>query len=142
MIENGIAEIMKVSTKKWLTVCFLLFTWLPFLFLTDFYPFLRFGMFAEPIQPKTSQETFEIYTEENQKLAKYNTYLWGLDAEVFNYLARKHYYQKSLDFFGETLCAAHKKLYPQSRQKWLLYRHFVENGLWQKELIAIYEVQP
>ncbi|MFN3316690.1 MAG: hypothetical protein ACK40K_07745, partial [Raineya sp.] len=120
---------------------FLFLLWLPFLLLTDFYPFLRFGMFAEPIRP-TSQEKFVLYTQKNKKLEKYNTYLWGLDESVFNYLARKYYYQKKLDFFGENLCAAHKKMYSQSPQKWFLYREVAQNGKVQKELVATYEVRP
>ena len=133
---------MKVSIKKWLIGVFLLLVWLPFLLLTDLYPFLRFGMFAEPIRAETSQETFGIYIERNKKLEKYNTYLWGLDEGVFNYLARKYYYQKRLDFLGEILCKAHKNLYPQNPQKWYLYRHFKQNEYIQKELIATYEAYP
>lgn len=98
-------------------------------------------MFAEPIRP-TSQETFVLYAQKNKKLEKYNTYWWGLDESVFNYLARKYYYQKRLEYFGENLCKAHKNLYPQSPQKWFLYREVAQKGKVQKELIATYEAYP
>lgn len=133
---------MKVSTKKRLILIFFLLTWLPFLLLTDLYPFLRFGMFAEPIRGKETQEVFVLYTEKNNRLEKYDTYFWGIDEGVFNYLARKYYYQKRLGFFGETLCSAHRQLYPNTPQKWLLYRQVTENGYINKELVAVYETTP
>jgi len=133
---------MKVSQKKWLVGIFLSLIWLPFIFLTDLYPFLRFGMFAEPVSQQATKEIFVLYVEKGSRLEKYDTYFWGIDESVFNYLARKYYYQKRLDFLGENLCNAHRKLYPQSPQKWFLYREIFQNNHLQKELVATYETQP
>ena len=41
---------MFINAKNSLSILFLAFLFLPFLFLTNFYPFMRFGMFAEPIR--------------------------------------------------------------------------------------------
>jgi hypothetical protein len=133
---------MKVLRKKWLIVFFLLLVWLPFIFVNDFYPFLRFGMFAEPVSQQATKENFVLYVERGDRLEKYNTYFWGIDEGVFNYLARKYYYQKGLDFLGKTLCDAHRKLYPQNPQKWFLYREMLQDNHLQKELVATYETQP
>lgn len=133
---------MKKTPRNWAIGISFTLLWLPFLFVTDFYPFLRFGMFAEPIHPNTPQETFVLYTQQNDKLKKYDTNLWGLDEGVFNYLVRKYYYQKRLGILGEKLVKAHQAMYPASQQKWYLYRLVQQNNERHQELVATYETQP
>ncbi|PKQ68917.1 hypothetical protein [Raineya orbicola] len=116
----------------------LLLVWLPFLLLTDIFPFLRFGMFAEPVH-SVRQEFFEIYTLENGKLRKFNTYLWGIDEGVFHYLVRKYYYQNRMNEFWEKICLTHRKLYPDNLpQTWQLYQITLLNGTKEKKRIATY----
>ncbi len=133
---------MKKTPRNWVIGISLTLLWLPFLFVTDFYPFLRFGMFAEPIYPSTPQEIFVLYIQQNDTLKKYDTNLWGLDEGVFNYLARKYYYQKRLDILGEKLVKAHQAMYPPSQQKWYLYRLVQQRNESHRELVATYETQP
>jgi hypothetical protein len=116
----------------------LLLVWLPFALLTDFFPFLRFGMFAEPVN-LAKQELFELYTLESGKLRKFNTYLWGIDEGVFHYLVRKYYYQNRMNEFWEKICITHRKLYPDGLpQVWELYQISFANGTKEKKRIATY----
>ncbi|MCS6796782.1 MAG: hypothetical protein RMJ97_07465 [Raineya sp.] len=116
----------------------LVLVWLPFLLLTDIFPFLRFGMFAEPTK-STKQELFELYTLENGKLRKFNTYLWGIDEGVFHYIVRKYYYQKRMNEFWEKICFTHRNLYPNDLpQTWELYQIIIKNGKKEQIFLARY----
>lgn len=132
---------MNASLKNKVIVVSFIFLWLPFLLLTDLFPFLRFGMFAEPLQQNTSQEFFVLYTQQNGRLQKYDTNLWGLDETVFNYLTRQYHYQGRLKELGEVLVKAHQEMYPQSQEKWYLYREILHKGQYHQEILITYEAK-
>ena len=49
-----------MSVKKILIVGMTIAVWVPFILLTDLYPFFRFGMFAEPVRESIQMEQFAI----------------------------------------------------------------------------------
>jgi hypothetical protein len=73
---------------------------LPFIVLTDLFPFLRFGMFAEPIKPQTYIESFEIsYIKPNQKEIIVQPESLGIEKHFFPYIARNHFYRNEAKSF-------------------------------------------
>jgi len=121
----------------------LFLVWFPFLLMNDFFPFFRFGMFAEPIQKNSTQELFVLYYS-NQKntVYKFDTYQLGLDEGVFNYLARKYYYQNKKEELGKKLQNAYQKAQNSSKQdikKWYLYRLEIISQKRDSLLVATYE---
>ena len=72
---------------------FILLLWLPFVLLTDLFPLMRFGMFAEPVKSEQQTEFFAVFTRNNQQqdeLLASTTY--GIPLQTFNYLARNYVY--------------------------------------------------
>ena len=63
---------------------------LPFLTITDFYPFMRFGMFAEPIRTYAQLETYRLGIFKNKSIQIVNMDSLGLSEGKFNYLARTY----------------------------------------------------
>lgn len=120
----------------------LLLVWLPFLLINDFYPFFRFGMFAEPIRKHQTEELFILYyTNKQNNVYKFNTYQLGVDESVFNYLVRKYYYQNKMNDFEKKFRKSTQNLYStyQDVKTWNLYRIQISNTKRDSSLIATYE---
>lgn len=70
----------------------LLLVWIPFILLTDIYPFFRFGMFAEPVKQAVQLEQFAIrYKDTNGQLHLLSPLQSGLSSLA--YLMRNYYYR-------------------------------------------------
>lgn len=105
--------------KRIVTICFLTGITLPFVLLTDLYPFFRFGMFAEPVKREVQTEQFVLQYIDRKGLTHVveagEIGLGGLD-----YLLRNYYYRSET---SQLLQHIHQ-LYPQNRhvQEWKLLR--------------------
>jgi hypothetical protein len=67
---------------------------LPFLLLTDLFPFLRFAMFAEPVTYTPQSELFFVtYTDSTGKELRFDPEIYELQEETFQYLSRNYYYR-------------------------------------------------
>jgi hypothetical protein len=65
---------------------------IPFILLTDIYPFFRFGMFAEKVRYSHQMETFAIrYTDIQGQIQLMQEEQLGLPG--FSYLLRNYYYR-------------------------------------------------
>ncbi len=62
--------------------------------LTDLFPFMRFGMFAEPVHNNVQTEYFYVVAVSHGKENLLDTESIGLSPSSFNYLARDNFYQK------------------------------------------------
>jgi hypothetical protein len=70
----------------------------PFVLLTDIYPFFRFGMFAEPVTRDIQMEQFAIrYIHQNQSTHIVDPAEVGLGS--LSYLMRNYYYRQQSDTF-------------------------------------------
>lgn len=79
---------------------------LPFILQTDLYPFLRYGMFAEPAQKGLSDELFLIgHESEPGKIEVLSADLTGLEPSTLQYLARNHFYRDESDKLLHTLAS-------------------------------------
>lgn len=93
---------MLKSVRNYIIVIFLLCCWTPFIFMTDLFPFMRMGMFAEPIKEDFQSERFELWIYEDfggGEKHLYDPKLDGTDASVFHYLARNYYYRNDINGF-------------------------------------------
>ncbi|HEY8401798.1 MAG TPA: hypothetical protein VIK89_11070 [Cytophagaceae bacterium] len=67
---------------------------LPFIFLTDFFPFFRFGMFAEPVKQETQTEKFFVtFSESANTTSLFNPETVGISESSFQYMLRNYYYR-------------------------------------------------
>jgi len=116
---------MALNKKNIVSTIILGGLFIPFITLTDFFPFLRFGMFAEPIQTNVQTEQFHVFTLNRQNEKKpIDLSTLGISENTFLYLCRNYYYRKeTTDFF--------KKLEPSmdsSIVKLMLYQTIAKSS--------------
>lgn len=83
---------------------------LPFLLQTDLYPYLRYGMFAEPVQEELPAEHFLL----RRTLSTGHSLLldhgrFDLEASTFHYLCRNHYYRGETQHLLATLITPERR---------------------------------
>ena len=79
---------------------------LPFILITDFFPFLRFGMFAEPIKKDIQTEQFIVYKINNKEQSLFNPELIGINPNTFHYLCRNYFYRNEMKLFSDNIFSA------------------------------------
>ena len=95
---------MLLNKKNIVTTIMLLGLIVPFVFITDLFPFVRFGMFAEPIKSNIQTENFMVYaTNKNKERFLVNPRLFGSNENSFLYLCRNYYYRNQLQEFSTNL---------------------------------------
>ena len=72
----------------------------PFVLQQTFFPFFRFGMFAEPVTRTIQKEQFKLVGEDQQDslytdISKFT----GIKKSRMDYLLRNYYYRDEVDFF-------------------------------------------
>lgn len=96
-----------MKVKKTVYILTLFFLLVPFVLITDIFPFLRFGMFAEPVDADRPMEIFYVmYKDINDGWTRFDPEQYQMQDETFQYLARNHYYRKEgkllLEKLGES----------------------------------------
>jgi len=92
---------MENKLKYFIITSTLILIILPFVLLTDLFPFLRFGMFAEPVKVEAQKEKFIVSYLINNKETEFNPKEAGIGDNTFYYLARNYYYRKEANNFLE-----------------------------------------
>ncbi|MEY3451809.1 MAG: hypothetical protein RL711_1635 [Bacteroidota bacterium] len=87
---------------------FLLLLWLPFVLMTDLFPFMRFGMFAEPVKTTRQTEFFIITLKRGNNEKVIDPITSGIPVQTLNYLARNSYYQQRADELLRTVAQSEK----------------------------------
>jgi hypothetical protein len=76
----------------------------PFVLFTDIFPFLRFGMFAEPIRNDIQTEKFILYEINlTGKRKLFNQEKIGINPNTFYYLCRNYYYRNQMELFSDKI---------------------------------------
>ncbi|MGD1842178.1 MAG: hypothetical protein ACFB0B_14970 [Thermonemataceae bacterium] len=105
--------------------------WLPFIATTHFYPFLRFGMYAEPVRKEL--EYFRITFKEKAKGPEqaFDVRILGFDERMMNYLIRDYYYQDKMSAFERKLQESCKSAdWEQSVASWQIWQiHVTAQGV-------------
>lgn len=91
---------------------------LPFVLITNFYPFVRFGMFAEPIRYQQQKESF-IVTLNGELI---NGHGIGIDPNNFTYLVRNHVYRGDQSLLLRKL----EEISPSKQHNWKLFKKTVD----------------
>lgn len=94
-IDKKMKKVVLVSMFFWIII--------PFILISDFYPFFRFGMFSEPIQSNIQTEQFVIMIATNTTKKIVNSDEVDLGEQHFQYLVRYAYYQNKLNLLFETI---------------------------------------
>jgi hypothetical protein len=95
---------MTLNKKNILTTIMFAGLFTPFITLTDFFPFLRFGMFAEPIQTNVQTENFLLYiVDKDSNRVVFDSEMLGISSNTFLYLCRNYYYRNESRLFFEKI---------------------------------------
>src|SRR5436189_63115 len=106
--------------RNYVIITMLVCITIPFILLTDLFPFLRFGMFAEPVKTEIQKEYFEVsYLDDSNKEKKLDSKLIGIEPHFFYYLGRNYYYRKESGKFLKNIAQIFKK-YDNNVSEWRL----------------------
>jgi hypothetical protein len=98
---------MVLNKKNIMTTILLSGLLVPFILITDIFPFLRFGMFAEPIKKNIQTEKFILYqTNTTGERSIFNPETIGINPNTFYYLCRNYYYRNESNLFADKLFKA------------------------------------
>lgn len=124
-------------------VLILMFCWLclPFILLIDFFPFFRYGMFAEPVKTTKQAETFELFFINNlQEKKNFNSEWISVHRTHFTYITRYYVYkQKSTQLLQKI-----HQIYAKNQEivAWQIYQvqFDKQNVKKERKLIAFWKV--
>jgi hypothetical protein len=101
--------------------------------MTDLFPFMRFGMFAETIRNTPQRETFSIHVilpnGSNHSLSERQI---GLDDSHLNYLARTYFYANDLDYFTTHL---KKSGLIKENEQLVIIHKTLEGSQWKEDIL-------
>lgn len=102
---------MKIRVRNIIIILSLVAVTLPFILVTDLFPFMRFGMFAEPVKHTAQTESFILtYLTREGKEKVFDPQEIGIEPHFFFYLTRNYYYRKeSTILFEKVERAAREK---------------------------------
>lgn len=104
----------------------------PFILITDLYPFFRLGMFAEPASREVQTERFEIFIDDTTGIRKFNTEEVHINPNNLQYLVRNYYYRDEGELFLQKL----SRLKPDVKV-WHLYRYTPNSSSGEDSTILI-----
>jgi hypothetical protein len=124
---------MTTHIRQVIIVFFLVMSFIPFLLLTDLFPFMRFAMFAETVEyiPQREKFTIRILLPDGSTQLMSERQI-GLDDSHLNYLARTYFYTQQLVFFAGHL----KKSGLIKTNERLVVVHEEQEGMqWKKTIL-------
>ncbi len=93
---------MKIKLKNIIITGFIAALILPFILITDFFPFARFGMFAEPVSSVDTLKIFEAEYFKNHQWHKLDAKQFNMASGSFMYLAGNYFYRnQSKEFLNK-----------------------------------------
>ncbi|MFN6946271.1 MAG: hypothetical protein ACK4ND_15080 [Cytophagaceae bacterium] len=90
---------MSGKNKKKVLIIWLCLLFLPFILLTDLFPFMRFGMFAEPVVRSIQNEKFEVHVTKDNIHQPFDCNEINILPNIFFYLSRNYYYRNEGELF-------------------------------------------
>jgi hypothetical protein len=101
---------MVLNKKNIISTILLAGLLVPFILITDIFPFLRFGMFAEPIKSQMQTEKFILYcTNTKGEKIVFNPTSIGINSNTFHYLCRNYYYRNETKLFSKKIFLSSKE---------------------------------
>ncbi|WPP50898.1 hypothetical protein [Catalinimonas niigatensis] len=111
--------VIKLYTFRFLITLLMLFgLFIPFILQETFYPFFRFGMFAEPVKRSIQTEQFFLVAYQNEGGFDFQiAELTGIQRSKLDYLLRNYYYRNEADQFLKQV----SRLFPSHQMPDTLY---------------------
>ena len=111
---------MSVRIKRTVIILMLSLITLPFIMVTDLFPFMRFGMFAEPVRHSIQTEKFQIIVVSKNGLEEIlKPEMIGIEDHFYQYLIRNYFYRGE----GTVLLQKIKTLLSSDTKRLELERH-------------------
>jgi hypothetical protein len=102
---------MQDKLKNGITISIIILALIPFVLLTDLFPFFRFGMFAEPLKSSIQTEYFHVSViHSDGKEEIFDPQKYSVNSADLNYLCRNYFYRQEGEKFLSNLSGAfHEK---------------------------------
>ena len=132
LILSSLLKSRKIDTPyHFKVVCFIIFFFLlPFVFLQDFFPLFRLGMFAEPFRASKHHEYFTVCYTLSEKRIGYSPDALAMPESVFRQLLRNWHYRQQDTLLLLHLHNALKAKQPDSAVKSMeLWHHLAHDSV-------------
>jgi hypothetical protein len=117
---------MQDKLKNAVTISITVLALIPFVLLTDLFPFFRFGMFAEPLKSSIQTESFYVTTINDEgKEEIFNPENFSANTSDLNYLCRNYFYRKESEVFLTDLSRAFNR---KGIREWTMKRTIYKNN--------------
>ena len=95
---------MSSKTRHSIIFLFLTMSFIPFMLLTDLFPFMRFGMFSETVKQNPQKEFFSVTVQKKDgTMERLSVRQTAIDDVQLNYITRKYFYQNKIDLLVSIL---------------------------------------
>ena len=84
----------KIKKIQYLMALLFIGLLIPFVLQRNFYPLLRFGMFAEPVRDSIQTETFYVQVSQGGAPTVFNPLQLGIYPATFDYWLRNYHYRQ------------------------------------------------
>ena len=112
--------------KNGVTISITLLALIPFVMLTDLFPFFRFGMFAEPLKSSIQTENFHVtIIRDDGKEETFDPMTINVSSNDFNYLCRNYFYRKEGEIFLRNLSIVYNQ---KDIREWTIRRTTYSNN--------------
>jgi hypothetical protein len=125
--------------KNGVTISITILALIPFVLLTDLFPFFRFGMFAEPLKSAIQTESFHVTIVHDGREEIFDPQETGVNSTDFNYLCRNYFYRKEGEIFLRNLSTAFKK---KGIREWTIKRTINQGNKKSNTTVARIIIQP
>jgi hypothetical protein len=124
---------MSIQSRNIIIIFFLAMSFIPFMLITDLFPFMRFGMFAETIQDAAQKEIFQIsVVKADGSVEPLSKRQIAMDNSHLNYLARTYFYNNRIEVLSEALTQSGLLL---PNEKLLITQQTLNNKTWTSKTI-------
>ncbi|WMJ74266.1 hypothetical protein RCC89_13975 [Cytophagaceae bacterium ABcell3] len=124
---------MTDKNKQKVLIIWLVLLLIPFILLTDLFPLMRFGMFAEPVVHTSQKEKLEIFISENNGRKVFDSMNINLSPSAFFYLCRNYYYRDESALLLERVA----NLYNKNNSTFYLYKITLADNPAQNDTLVV-----
>jgi hypothetical protein len=131
---------MQDKLKNGVTISITILALIPFILLTDLFPFFRFGMFAEPLKSSIQTEVFHVTVIHDDGMEEvFDPKEMSINSSDFNYLCRNYYYRKEGEIFLSKLSTVFKQ---KGIRAWTIKRTLYHDAKESNSTVAKIIIQP
>ena len=119
----------ETKTRNTVIIISLVILFTPFIFISNLFPFMRFGMYAETVAKDKGVEVFELRNKETNQITTIEEL--PIPESILNDLLRNYYYKREI-------ASCLKNIYSITQEPICIYKKVIIGSTEKTELISCY----